>query len=305
MMKKILLITGFIFTLHATWAQQDAMYTQYMFNYMAINPGYTGSRDVLSVTGLYRNQWVNIDGAPTTMTITADAPIARERMGVGFSAFKDKIGIEKSTGFYGTYAYRLRLSKRGTLGFGASVGFTQYRASLAGVNTNNPQQQDPAFSSNVNEFNPNFGFGIFYSTDKFFLSASIPHFLSSKLTDVKELQSTLEKHYFLGAGYVFTLNPSVKLKPSVLIKVVEGAPVQADFNANLWLVDRVGLGVSYRSGDAFAGLLEFQVTPSFRVGYAYDMTTTRLRNYNSGTHELMVRYEFATKKKKIITPRYF
>jgi type IX secretion system PorP/SprF family membrane protein len=302
MMKKILFAAGFALVMHSTWAQQDAMYSQYMFNYLAINPGYAGSRDVLSVTGLYRKQWVNVDGAPTTITLTADAPIARERMGVGLTVFSDKIGQEENTGVYGTYAYRLRLSQKGTLGFGANVGFTQYRANLGGLASTNPES-----FGNISEFNPNFGFGIFYSTDKFYLSVSLPHVLDSKLGSISNgLTSSLaRKHYFLGAGYVFTINPSVKLKPSFLVKVVEGAPIQGDLNANVWLVDRIGLGILYRTGDAFAGLFEFQVTPSFRFGYAYDLTTSRLGAYTSGTHELMLRYEFATKKKKIITPRYF
>jgi type IX secretion system PorP/SprF family membrane protein len=302
MIKKSFVAFGFVLVMHTAWAQQDAMYSQYMFNYLSINPGYAGSRDVLSVTGLYRNQWVNVDGAPTTITVTADAPIARERMGIGLSVFSDKIGREANTGVYGTYAYRLRLSKKGTLGFGANVGFTQYTANLAGAISNKPET-----FGNITEFNPNFGFGVYYSTDKFYLSVSLPHILDSKLGSLQgsNVSSLARKHYFIGAGYVFTINPSVKLKPSFLIKAVEGAPVQADINANLWLVDRVGLGLLYRTGDAFAGLFELQVTPSFRFGYAYDLTTTRIGAYTAGTHELMLRYEFATNKKKIITPRYF
>jgi type IX secretion system PorP/SprF family membrane protein len=302
MTKKLFVAFGFVLIMHVSWAQQDAMYSQYMFNYLSINPGYAGSRDVLSVTGLYRNQWVNVDGAPTTITVTADAPIARERMGIGLSVFSDKIGREANTGVYGTYAYRLRLSQKGVVGFGANVGFTQYSANLAGAVAN----QAEGFG-NITEFNPNFGFGIYYSTDKFYLSASLPHLLDSKLGTLQgsKTSSLARKHFFIGAGYVFTINPSVKLKPSLLIKAVEGAPVQADINANVWLIDRIGLGLLYRTGDAFAGLFEFQVTPAFRFGYAYDLTTTRIGAYTAGTHELMLRYEFATNKKKIITPRYF
>jgi type IX secretion system PorP/SprF family membrane protein len=301
-MKKILFVFGFILTMHDAWAQQDAMYSQYMFNYLAINPGYAGSRDVLSVTGLYRNQWVNVDGAPTTITFTADAPIARERMGIGLSVFSDKIGKEANTGVYGTYAYRLRLNQKGTLGFGANFGFTQYSANLTNAISNQAEN-----FGNITELNPNFGFGVYYSTDKFYLSVSLPHILDSKLGSLQgsKLSSLARKHFFIGAGYVFTINPSVKLKPSFLIKAVEGAPVQADINANVWLVDRIGFGLLYRTGDAFAGLFEFQVTPAFRFGYAYDFTTTRIGAYTAGTHELMLRYEFATNKKKIITPRYF
>lgn len=304
-MKKLLIIFSVALSVSQASAQQDAMYSQYMFNYMIVNPGYAGSRDVLSVTGMYRKQWINVDGAPSTLTFSADMPIANERMGVGLTVFKDQIGKEGNTGVYGSYAYRVRLTTRGTLSFGANLGFTQYSADLTNValNSTNP---DNAFSGNIREMNPNFGFGMYYSTDKFYLSVALPHILDSKLGDLSNLgRSVLRKHYFLGAGLVFPVSPNVKLKPSTLVKIVEGAPIEGDFNLNAWYVDKIGLGVSYRTGDAFVAMLEFQATTGLRFGYSYDITTTRLARYASGTHEIMVRYEFGTLKKKIITPRYF
>jgi type IX secretion system PorP/SprF family membrane protein len=304
-MKKLLIIFSVALSVSQAFAQQDAMYSQYMFNYLIVNPGYAGSRDVLSVTGMYRKQWINVDGAPSTLTFSADMPIANERMGVGLTVFKDQIGKEGNTGVYGSYAYRVRLTQRGTLSFGANLGFTQYSADLANValNSTNP---DNAFSGNIREMNPNFGFGMYYSTDKFYLSVALPHILDSKLGDLSNLgRSVLRKHYFLGAGFVFPVSPNVKLKPSTLVKIVEGAPIEGDFNLNAWYVDKIGLGVSYRTGDAVVAMLEFQATTGLRFGYSYDITTTRLARYASGTHEIMVRYEFATLKKKIVTPRYF
>jgi type IX secretion system PorP/SprF family membrane protein len=286
-----------------TNAQQDAMYSQYMFNYLLVNPGYAGSRDVLSLTGMYRRQWVNIPGAPSTMSFSGDMPLANERMGLGLTMFNDKVGIESNSGVYASYAYRIRLTQKGTLSFGANLGFTQYSANLADVAQPNPN--DPAFGSNIREFNPNFGFGMFYSTDKFYISLSLPHILNSKLVNLEELRSRMKKHYFLGMGYVVGLSPNVKLKPSFLLKVVEGAPIQTDFNLNVWFVDKLGIGASYRTGDAIVALLEFQATTGLRIGYAYDITTSELAKYTSGTHEIMVRYEFATLKNKIITPRHF
>ena len=302
-MKKIILASLITILFVEAKAQQDAMYSQYMFNYLLVNPGYAGSRDVMSVTGMYRKQWINIDGAPSTRTFSGDLPLANEKMGVGLTLFKDQIGIESNTGVYGSYAYRIRLTNRGTLSFGANVGFTQYTANLTGVTQ--PNGNDPAFSGNIREMNPNFGFGMFYSTDKFYLSASLPHIVNTKLASLAQLESQLKRHYFLGAGYVFSVSPNVRVKPSVLIKAVEGAPVQSDFNVNVWYADRIGIGASYRTGDAFVGMLEFQATTGLRFGYSYDITTTRLSRYASGTHEIMVRYEFATLKKKIVTPRYF
>jgi type IX secretion system PorP/SprF family membrane protein len=284
-------------------AQQDAMYSQYMFNYLLVNPGYAGSRDVLSLTGMYRRQWVDIPGAPSTITFSGDMPLANERMGLGLTVFKDKVGVEANTGAYASYAYRVRLTQKGTLSFGANVGFTQYSANLADVAQPNPN--DPAFGANIREFNPNFGFGMFYSTDRFYVSLALPHILNNKLASLEELQSRMKRHYFLGMGYVMGLSPNVKLKPSFLVKVVEGAPIQTDFNLNFWYVDKLGIGASYRTGDAVVALLEFQATTGLRFGYAYDITTSDLARYASGTHEIMVRYEFATLKKKIITPRHF
>jgi type IX secretion system PorP/SprF family membrane protein len=304
-MKKLLILFSVVLSVIQAYAQQDAMYSQYMFNYLIVNPGYAGSRDVLSVTGMYRKQWINVDGAPSTLTFSADMPIANERMGLGLTVFKDQIGKEGNTGVYGSYAYRVRLTQKGTLSFGANLGFTQYSADLANValNSSNP---DNAFSGNIREINPNFGLGLFYSTDKFYLSVAIPHVIDSKLGDLSNLgRSLLRRHYFLGAGLVFPVSPNVKLKPSTLVKIVEGAPIEGDFNLNAWYVDKIGLGVSYRTGDAIVAMLEFQATTGLRFGYSYDITTTRLARYASGTHEIMVRYEFATLKKKIITPRYF
>jgi type IX secretion system PorP/SprF family membrane protein len=303
-MKRTLIALAVSFLAIHAYAQQDAMYSQYMFNYLLVNPGYAGSRDVLSVTGMYRTQWAGIEGSPNTTTFSADMPLANERMGLGLTLFKDKIGVEANTGFYGSYAYRVRLTQRGTLSFGANLGLTQYSADLANVTTG--QGNDPSFSSNISEMNPNFGFGMFYSTDKFYASVSLPHILNNKLGDLSGLdQSLLKRHYFLGAGFVFPVSPNIKLKPSTLVKIVEGAPIQGDFNLNAWYVDKIGLGVSYRTGDAVVVMAEFQATTGLRFGYAYDITTTQLSNYAGGTHEMMVRYEFATLKKKIVTPRYF
>jgi type IX secretion system PorP/SprF family membrane protein len=302
-MKKIILVVIVACCMVEARAQQDAMYSQYMFNYLLVNPGYTGSRDVLSVTSMYRRQWVNLEGAPSTLVLSGDMPLNNEKMGVGLTIFKDQIGIENNTGVYGSYAYRIRLTDKGTLSFGANAGFTQYSAKLTDVVQPNPN--DMAFASDIREFNPNFGFGAFYSTDRFYVSLSLPHILNSKLTDLAELQSRMKRHYFFGMGYVITASPNVRFKPSVLVKAVEGAPIQSDFNLNIWYIDKLAMGISYRTGAAFVGLLEYQATHSLRIGYAYDIASTRLARYASGTHEIMLRYEFATLKKKIITPRYF
>lgn len=295
------------------FGQQDPMYSQYMFNMLAVNPAYAGSREVLSLTALGRRQWVGIDGAPTTYTFSADMPIRNKKIGLGLNFSNDKLGIMSNTAANLSYAYRLRINKKGILAMGLQGGFNQYRAAYGSVNytQNSSYNPDPAFSSNISRFMPNIGAGIWYSTDRFYAGLSVPKLLRNKLDDMgnaandMNYQNRQNLHYFITAGYVFTLNDVLKLKPSALVKVVHGSPVQLDLNANLWIHDVVAIGASYRSGDSIDALLEFQITPQLRIGYAYDFTLTKLQQYNSGSHEVMIRYEFGFDKGKILSPRYF
>jgi len=287
------------------FGQQDAMFSQYMFNMMLVNPAYTGSRDVLSLNALYRKQWVNLAGAPETMTFSADMPISNEKMGIGLTVFNDKIGVINNTGFYANYSYRVHMTNNSTLAMGVNAGLTNYTANLSRVSFADDGSSDNAFAANTSKILPNVGFGLFYSSDKYYVGLSMPHVLDNKLESGAGLTARQFRHAFLMGGYVFDLNHNFKLKPSALIKQVSGAPIQADINLNLWLYDRFGLGISYRSLDAPVAMIEIQITDQLRFGYAFDYSTTRLRNYNSGTHEVMLRYEFGYDKAKVLTPRYF
>lgn len=287
-------------------AQQDPIYAQYMFNMLAVNPAYAGSRDVLSLTALYRYQWANIPGAPRTFTFTGDMPILKEKVGVGLTVNSDRVGVENRTNFYANVAYRIRLS-RGTLAFGLSGGGTFFNADYTSVNTSSDGTNDNAFNSAVSTFLPNVGGGVYYNTDRFYIGFAVPQLLTQKLVAATNDQSKAiqKRHLFLMSGFVFRLSESVKLKPSTLIKYVDGAPLQFDVNLNCWLVDRLGIGASYRNGSSLAFLLEFQATNQFRLGYAYEYATTRLNYATSGSHEIMVRYEFGFNKPKVLSPRYF
>ena len=300
-------------------AQQEAMYSQYMFNMMSVNPAYAGSRDVLSATGLYRQNWVGIAGAPTTQTITMDAPLSRERIGVGFQAFNDQVGEMNSTGFYATYAFRVKVSQKATLSLGLQAGATNFRANFRDIKTGLPT--DPAFSQNVNTFLPNFGTGIYFSTDKFYLGVSVPQLIRGKFNEFSASDlSRQQRHFFAMAGTVVRLSNTLALKPSILAKAVAGAPVAVDVNANLWIRNRLSLGASFRTsnfkfdnqqpidhrlGDALVGMVEVQLNDQLRFGYAYDYMLNGLQNVQTGSHELMLRYEFGYHKSKILTPRYF
>ena len=291
-------------------AQQDAMYTQYMFNTLAVNPAYAGSRNVLSATTLVRTQWVGIEGAPRTQTLSLDAALPGKKVGLGLQIFNDRLGITKTTGAYASYAYRIPLGK-GTLALGIQAGVAHFRADFTQVRLQSGTTFDPGFFNDINKFLPNYGVGIYYNTEKFYLGVATPHLLDNRFTDQNSVAVTnglVAKQYlhlFVTSGYVFKLSEDFKLKPSFLFKGVLGAPLQLDLNLNLWVADRISVGGQYRTGDSFAGLFELQVNDQIRVGYSYDHTISPLGGFNSGSHEIMLRYEFGFTKNRIVAPRFF
>jgi type IX secretion system PorP/SprF family membrane protein len=307
--KKIILFSILLLMTINLYGQQDPQYSQYMFNTLAVNPAYAGSRDVLSATALGRKQWVGLAGAPTSATISADCPFKKEKVGLGIMISNDKIGVQTTTGASLYYAYRIR-AKIGTLALGLSGAAMQYRADLTSVAlSSNNTVADPAFQNNVNKILPNFGAGIYFSNDKLYIGLSAPRLIKNVISAYRIgtglIYGTQNRHFFAMAGYVFKLSNSLKYKPSVLLKIVEGAPLQADINSNIWLHDRIAFGVSYRTKDAVVGMIELQMNHQLRFGYAFDYSLTNLSNYNSGTHEIMIRYEFGYGGKVITSPRYF
>lgn len=289
-------------------AQQEAMYSQYMFNTLAINPAYAGSRNITSATALYRSQWVGIDGAPETLTFTIDAPLQNKKVGLGLQVFSDKIGITQNSGALLSYAYRIRM-ETGTLSFGLQAGYSQYRAALSSVQLNSYSASDVAFNSDINKGLLNLGTGIYYNSDRFYVGLSAPQLLNNQLNNFTVTNDNVFRgqalHIFLASGYVFPLSPDFDLKPSVLVKGVKGAPIQADINANLWIKQVFSIGMQYRTSADVAAMVEVQASPQLRLGYSYDRSTTKLVQFNSGSHEIMLRYEFGFEKGKTISPRYF
>lgn len=307
-MKKYILFLFVMYLAAAARAQQEAMYSQYMFNTMAINPAYAGSRGVTSATALFRSQWVGIKGAPETATFSIDAPLNDKKVGLGLQVFSDKIGITKTAGGFASYAYRIRMD-RGTLSFGLQAGISQYQADFTSVQLNTGGQNDLAFSQNINKWLMNFGTGIYYNTDKFYIGLSAPQLLNNKLENFSTTNNNVftgqALHIFLASGYVFPLSDDFKLKPSFLIKGVKGAPIQADINSALWIKDVFAIGLQYRTQADISAMIEIQATPQIKFGYAYDRSVTKLVQFNSGSHEIMLRYEFGFEKGKTISPRYF
>jgi len=302
MIFRVFLLLG-IFTTSVAHAQQQVMYTQYMFNGLAINPAYAGSHETLSLTALAREQWVSIDGAPSTQTFSMHAPIKRKRIAVGLLLLNDKIGVTSQTGAYGSYAYKINFDNRSTLSMGLSAGFTYFNAAFSQVSND-----DPSFSNaDVSEFQPNVGLGLYYYTDRFFAGISSPQILETTFDkNNQDSDSKLLRHYFATAGYVLDINDFLKLKPHALVKYVEGAPLELDLNASVLFQEVIWLGLSWRSFDSVDAIFQLQATPNFQIGYAYDfITTTDLSRVNGGSHEIMLNYRFNLSKKKVITPRYF
>jgi type IX secretion system PorP/SprF family membrane protein len=319
-MKKYIYVFLFLFACMCAqkpllWAQQDPMFSQYMFNTLAVNPAYAGNRGVLSGTALHRNQWVGIAGAPITNTITIDTPIPFRRVGAGVSIIHDKLGITTTFGMNAYYSYQIRFGsykKKGTvLSMGIQGGFRNYRMDLSEVNHSAlPNTVDPSFMGALSLWLPNFGAGLFFNTNKMYIGVSVPNILNNSLSGDQVSsgfvsRSKQSRHLFVMAGYVFKVGEDVTLKPSTNFKLVEGAPMQWDLNANIWFFDLFGGGVSYRTGDSFVGMVELLPTKYLKIGYAYDFTLTELQKYNSGSHEIMIRYEMGLGRTKIITPRYF
>jgi len=310
MRKIIYIITALLLFINndEAQAQQDPQYSQYMFNTLAVNPAYAGSRNVFGITGLVRMQWVGIDGAPQTQSVTVDAPINKEKMGLGLSFYRDKLGMEKRTSILMPFSYRLML-KKGVLSFGIQAGMMNYSIGNTTNLHDNLISPDAAFASGVSKWQPNVGAGIYYTDDKWYIGASLPKLLnySYKGSGLGKNGEGMRNHAFLMAGFIMNLSDNIKLKPSTVVKYVKGAPIQADINANVWFNDKFSVGASYRTGDCVLAMFELQLNEQLRLGYAFDYTLTGLAKAKSFayTHELMLRYELGYRSKKIVTPRYF
>ena len=306
--KIILVLLGLLLWITDSYAQQDAQYTQYMYNMNVINPAYAGSRGTLSLGLLARSQWTNVNGGPKTMTFDAHAPVGK-KVGMGLSVIADEIGPAKEQNIYGDFSYTLTTSDEGRLAFGLKAGVTLLNVNLLDVVL--PQTatgDDPLFDENINDAFPNVGAGVYYYNDKWYAGFSVPNLLKSEHLDKENIntKASEEIHYFLTTGYVFDLSSTLKFKPSILVKGVSGAPLSFDVNANFLMYDRFEVGASYRWQDAVSMLFNFGVTRSFRVGYAYDYTISEFSNSNTGgSHELMLLYDISFSKKNLKSPRFF
>ncbi len=292
-------------------AQQDPQYTQYMYNMNVINPAYAGSKEHLAIGLLYRTQWVNINDAPRTGTLSIHSPIGKN-VGLGLSIISDRIGPVEENNVYADFSYTLNLGGEHRLALGLKAGATFQNIGLFSdigngfVNDSN----DEAFSENANSTNLNIGSGLFYYTDNYYVSFSIPNMLKNTFLDItgngQEFTFGSEVlHYFLSAGYVFNLSENTKFKPSFLIKSAFDAPTSLDLSTNFLFFDRFEAGATYRLEDAIGAMVNFAITPDIRVGYAYDYIISDLSAATSSSHEVMLLFDLNFPKKVSISPRFF
>ena len=303
-MRTKILIFALMLTCYSGFAQQDAQYTQYMYNTININPAYAGSRGVMSVFGLHRTQWVGLDGAPTTNTFSFNTPISNSNLGVGFSLVNDRIGPTSDNTISADISYTIPMNEVYKLSFGVKASGNIFNLDTDKLDPSNPI--DPNLQNFNNEFSPNFGAGVYLHSDKLYLGLSVPNFLQDSKYNDNEVAVFQERmnFYFIG-GYVFDVSPSIKFKPAFLTKMVTGSPLQVDASANFLFFDKFMLGGAYRWDAAVSALAGFQVTDGLFIGYSYDMETTQLRRYNSGSHEVFLRFELFNKVSKMVSPRFF
>lgn len=287
-------------------AQHSPLLSQYMFNQLIINPAYTGSRDALSLSGLFRRQWVGLNNAPQTESFYLHSPLPNPKNNFGFNLLHDKIGVTNNISINGSYAYRIDFGEdRGRLAFGLQGGLSLIQNKFSQVVTDQPG--DVVFAADSPTFKvPRMGFGVYFDKRTWYLGASAPFLLSYENAQYKNAtqNSIYYKPYMLMGGFLIRLNPDLLLRPSILMKYIAPNDFQLDLNANLIIKEALWLGASFRSRDGFVGMIEYQLNPQLRFGYAFDYSLTPLQNYNHGSHEFMLRYEFGYQI-KAMSPRYF
>lgn len=293
-MKKIILSISFLLLIIKVSAQQDPEYTHYMYNMNIVNPAYaTGTQAMLDLGVLYRSQWAGLEGAPKTFNFFGHIPLTK-KVEMGLSMISDDIGdgAKKEDNFYADFAYVLNMSSTAKLSLGLKAGFTSFKTNFNGFKfESGDSSTDMAFSENVNNIFPNIGVGAYYFTNNYYLGLSAPNLFSSKHIEERSGINAFgseEIHVFFTGGYVFNLSDSFKLKPAFMTKIVKGSAVSLDLSANVLFNEKFELGASYRLDDAVSALMSVKVSPSIRVGYAYDYTTSNLGQFNSGTHEVFM-----------------
>lgn len=304
----ILLSILFLGVKNKSFAQQEPHYSQYMYNTQVINPAYAGSRGSLSIFGLYRNQWVGLDGAPETLNFSLNSPIGVQGVGVGLGFMMDKIGPQDASQVTADFSYTIQLNNRGTkLAFGMKGGVNIM--DIDGSKLNWFDANDPHYEFMIqHKSRPVIGAGFFLYNNNWYLGLSTPNFLAtSYYDDIRVSVYNSKAHYYLSGGYIFDINYDFKLKPAFILKAVQGAPLAADFSLNSLFFDTLNLSVGYRwnANSTINALAGFQISDKLLLGYAFDFQTGELAHYNKGSHEIFLRFELGTRLKPRVNPRFF
>ena len=312
--KVLILLGGLLLICGTVVAQQDAQYTQYMFNTMSVNPAYAGSRGQLSIAALYRSQWVGLEGAPKTQTLNIQSPIRNSKLGYGVSIVNDEIGdgAVQETYFDAVVSYTIDVSAEGKLSFGLKAGGNLLNLDFSRLR--NFDKETVTTDNIENRFSPNVGVGLYYHAERFYAGLSAPNLLQTEHFDNSQQEAGsvqfLSKeriNFYLITGYVFDLNGNLKFKPALLTKVVGGAPLQVDMSANFMFNDRFTFGAAYRWDAAVSVMAGFQISDQFMIGLAYDRETTDLggTQFNDGSFEVLLRYELVKSFQRLVSPRFF
>ncbi len=303
--KWVLMVIFVLCAVFNAQAQADPQYTQYMYNTINVNPAYAGSRGVMSIFGLHRAQWVGLDGAPKTTSLSIHSPLGDSRLGFGVSFINDNIGVMDENNISLDLSYTMDLNRKFKLSFGLKGTANLLNVDYDKLNIHD--LNDVVFSNNINhQFTPNIGAGLYLRSDKTYMGISVPNFLATDRFDNNTYTAMRQKvNFYLIAGHVFDLSAGLKFKPAILTKAVAGAPVQIDASANFLIADVFTIGAAYRWDAAVSGLLGFQLTEGLFVGYSYDAETSKLVHYNSGSHEIYLRFELFRGFNRITSPRFF
>lgn len=303
-MKKIVYSLIFLLGLSAS-AQQEPQYTQYMYNPSVINPAYAGSLGYGSLFSLYRTQWIGLEGAPKTLNMSYHQPLESTNLGLGGNIVHDEIGPSTTTNFSVDVSYTINFENDSRLAFGIKAGGELLNIDYTKLNHYNPS--DVSFRNNINsQFSPNIGAGLFYYNENSYLGLSVPMLLQTKRYDeFAYSDANRRQHFYLMGGKVFDLSYNVKFKPAFVAKMVAGAPLQVDLTGNFLINEKFTVGVAYRWSAALSALVGFKVNDRISIGYGYDRETTRLSNFNSGSHELFLQFDLFKINQQVETPRFF
>ena len=304
---KLLKFNIIAFILFNYWmgvAQQLPQFTQYMYNTVSINPAYAGSRETLSIVGLHRSQWVGLEGAPTTQTLSMHTPLRNENIGLGLSFINDELGYQNFSYLYGDFSYTIQTGANTKLAFGIKAGFTSYSLDAA---FRASESNDPVIYGYEDRWKPNIGAGVYWHSERWYIGLSSPRILNTDYTGTDDFEALERQSYYLTGGYVFDLSQNVKFKPAALVKATNGAPLSFDVTANFLFNEVFWIGAAYRINEragALGGIADFQISKQLRIGYAYEYPISDLRPYTSGTHEVLLMFELFNVK-RVKSPRYF